>query len=188
MNCTAPELAAESFPGEGMKKLTNLLERLVRAEDPRQRAKIGHPMKDITAIVFFATLANAGERAEIRLFATANEKRLKLCPTACRRTTRYSACLRWRRPGFRGSSGSGGIGSCLGASAGNSENTGAGRQDQARERERRAKGQPHGQRGGRRLVLSGRDTCRGPLLRRSHVQPRLFRIRKPIRNMPTFTA
>ena len=44
-----------------MKKLTNLLEWPVRAEDPRQQAKVDHPMKDIIAIVFFATLANAGE-------------------------------------------------------------------------------------------------------------------------------
>jgi len=37
-----------------MKKLTNLLGWLVRAKDPRQQAKVDHPMKDIIAIVFFA--------------------------------------------------------------------------------------------------------------------------------------
>jgi len=60
-----------------MKKLTNLLEWLVRAEDPRQQAKVNHPMKDIIAIVFFATLANAGEWGEIYLFAVSNEKHLR---------------------------------------------------------------------------------------------------------------
>jgi hypothetical protein len=54
--------------------MNNILEWMVLAEDPRQKAKVKHLMKDIIAIVFFAELANATEWIEIYLFAKAHEK------------------------------------------------------------------------------------------------------------------
>jgi predicted transposase YbfD/YdcC len=57
--------------------MNDLLEWLVTAEDPRQQAKVKHLMRDITAIVFFAELANAAEWSEIYLFAAANEEPLR---------------------------------------------------------------------------------------------------------------
>ena len=46
-------------------------------EDKRQQKKVRHLMKDIIAIVFFASLANANEWIEIYYFAEANEKFLR---------------------------------------------------------------------------------------------------------------
>ena len=60
-----------------MRKINDILQWLVTAEDPRQKAKVEHLMKDIIAIVFFAELANASEWIEIYLFAITNEKHLR---------------------------------------------------------------------------------------------------------------
>ena len=57
--------------------MSDILQWLVTAEDPRRQAKVKHLMKDITALVFFAELACAGERIEIYLFSPANEKVLR---------------------------------------------------------------------------------------------------------------
>ena len=56
--------------------MSEILEWLVTAEDPRQQAKVKHPMADIIAIVFFAELANANEWTEIHLFAVSNKEHL----------------------------------------------------------------------------------------------------------------
>jgi len=47
------------------------------AVDTRQQAKVRHLMKDIIAIVFFASLANANDWTEIFYFAEAHEKFLR---------------------------------------------------------------------------------------------------------------
>ena len=57
--------------------MNNILQWLVLVEDPRQQSKVKHLMKDIIAIVFFASLANANEWIEIYLFALTNEKHLR---------------------------------------------------------------------------------------------------------------
>ena len=57
--------------------MNDLLEWPVTAWDPRQQAKVKHRIKDITAIVFFAELANASEWIEIYLFAAAREEVLR---------------------------------------------------------------------------------------------------------------
>ena len=41
-------------------------------EDPRQQAKVKHPIADIIAIVFFAEFANANEWTEIGPIAVSN--------------------------------------------------------------------------------------------------------------------
>ncbi|MCL2194131.1 MAG: hypothetical protein FWB78_12155 [Treponema sp.] len=67
-----------------MKKLTNFLEWLVRAEDPRQQAKVDHPMKDIIAIVFFA-MVPSGFLQEFR-------ERRYFCSCVCRGVSLAAAC------------------------------------------------------------------------------------------------
>ena len=57
--------------------MQEIVEWLVRAEDPRQQCKVKHLMKDIIAIVFFAELANANEWIEIYLFALTREEPLR---------------------------------------------------------------------------------------------------------------
>jgi predicted transposase YbfD/YdcC len=57
--------------------MSEILEWLVTADDPRQQVKVKHPMGDIIAIVFFAELANANEWMEIYLFAVANKEHLR---------------------------------------------------------------------------------------------------------------
>ena len=47
------------------------------AKDKRQQKKVRHLMKDIIAIVFFASLANANDWTEIHIFAEAHEKFLR---------------------------------------------------------------------------------------------------------------
>jgi len=57
--------------------LNNIFRWLSVVNDIRQQAKVKHLMKDIIAIVFFATLANADDWVEIHMFATVNEKFLR---------------------------------------------------------------------------------------------------------------
>jgi len=57
--------------------MNNILQWLDLAIDERQSWKVKHIMKDIIAIVFFASLANANEWTEIHLFAVSNEKFLR---------------------------------------------------------------------------------------------------------------
>jgi len=57
--------------------MSEILEWLVAAEDPRQQAKVKYLMGDIIAIVFFAELANANEWTGIYLFAVSNEEHLR---------------------------------------------------------------------------------------------------------------
>jgi predicted transposase YbfD/YdcC len=57
--------------------LNNILQWLEMVEDIRQPWKIKHLVKDIIALVFFATMANADEWTEIQLFGIANEKFLR---------------------------------------------------------------------------------------------------------------
>ena len=60
-----------------MKKMNNILQWLEAVEDIRQQGKVKHLMKDIIAIVFFASLANADEWISIYYFAVTNEKFLR---------------------------------------------------------------------------------------------------------------
>jgi len=55
----------------------NLLQELETVIDIRQEKKVKHLMKDIIAIVFFASLANANEWIEIYCFAIKKEKWLR---------------------------------------------------------------------------------------------------------------
>ena len=57
--------------------MNNILRWLSVVNDIRQQAKVKHLMKDIIAIVFFASLANADDWVEIHLFAVVNEKFLR---------------------------------------------------------------------------------------------------------------
>jgi len=57
--------------------VNNILQWLEIAEDPRQEKKVKHLMKDIIAIVFFATLANASDWMQIHCFAVSNYYFLK---------------------------------------------------------------------------------------------------------------
>jgi predicted transposase YbfD/YdcC len=57
--------------------MNNILRWLAAAEDRRQPWKIKHLMRDIIAIVFFASLANADDWMSIELFAIINEKFLR---------------------------------------------------------------------------------------------------------------
>jgi predicted transposase YbfD/YdcC len=57
--------------------MNNILRWLEVAEDIRQPWKVKHLLKDIIALVFFASLANADEWMEIQLFGIANEKFLR---------------------------------------------------------------------------------------------------------------
>jgi len=61
---------ANGQEGDGM---NNVLRWMAAAEDPRQQGKVMHLMKDIIAIVFFATLANADDWPTVHLFAVLNE-------------------------------------------------------------------------------------------------------------------
>jgi len=68
-------------------EMTDILEWLVTAEDPRQQRK----MRDIIVIVFFAELANANKWIETYLFALMNEAILRKylpCPTGYHPETR----------------------------------------------------------------------------------------------------
>lgn len=58
-------------------KMNNILRWLAAVEDSRQPWKIKHLMRDIIAIVFFASLANADDWMSIWLFAVSNEKFLR---------------------------------------------------------------------------------------------------------------
>lgn len=57
--------------------MNNIMRWLEVVEDIRQQKKVKHLMKDIIAIVFFATLANADDWMGIYYFAVANEKFLR---------------------------------------------------------------------------------------------------------------
>jgi len=57
--------------------MNNIFRWLSVAADPRQKSKVKHLMKDIIAIIFFATLANADDWVTIHLFAVSNEKFLR---------------------------------------------------------------------------------------------------------------
>lgn len=57
--------------------MNNILRWLSVAVDTRQQSKIKHLMRDIIAIVFFATLANADDWLSIYLFAYTNERFLR---------------------------------------------------------------------------------------------------------------
>ena len=57
-----------------MREMSNLLEYLESVIDLRQAGKVKHLMKDIIALVFFATLANASGWEDIYYFAVMNEK------------------------------------------------------------------------------------------------------------------
>ena len=57
--------------------MNDILQWLEVVEDRRQPWKIKHTMKDIIALVFFASLANADEWGEIHLFGVMNEKFLR---------------------------------------------------------------------------------------------------------------
>ena len=57
--------------------MNNVLQWLEIVEDIRQEWKIKHLLKDIIALVFFASLANANEWMEIYLFGITNEKFLR---------------------------------------------------------------------------------------------------------------
>lgn len=57
--------------------MSNLLEYLESVIDLRQAGKVKHLMKDIIALVFFATLANASGWEDIYYFAVMNEKILR---------------------------------------------------------------------------------------------------------------
>ena len=58
--------------------MVELLEYLGYVIDIRQKKKVKHLMKDIIAIVFLATLANADEWTQIYYFATEHEKYLRI--------------------------------------------------------------------------------------------------------------
>jgi len=57
--------------------MNNILQWLEVAEDIRQPWKVKHLLKDIIALVFFASLANADEWTAIYLFGITNEKFLR---------------------------------------------------------------------------------------------------------------
>ena len=57
--------------------MNNILQWLEVVEDIRQPWKVKHLMKDIVALVFFASLANADEWTAIQCFGVANEKFLR---------------------------------------------------------------------------------------------------------------
>ena len=57
--------------------MNNILQWLEVAEDIRQPWKVKHLMKDIIALVFFASLANADDWGAIYLFGVMNEKYLR---------------------------------------------------------------------------------------------------------------
>lgn len=57
--------------------MEELLSMLEKAPDSRQPWKIKHTVKDVIAIVLFASLANASDWMEIYAFATAKEKLLR---------------------------------------------------------------------------------------------------------------
>lgn len=57
--------------------MNNIMNRLSEVIDMRQQKKVKHLIKDIIAIVFFASLANADEWVSIYYFAVANEKFLR---------------------------------------------------------------------------------------------------------------
>lgn len=57
--------------------MNNILQWLEVAEDRRQAKKVKHLLKDIIALVFFASLANASEWIEIYYFGVTNEKFLR---------------------------------------------------------------------------------------------------------------
>ena len=62
---------------QGDDKMNNIYQWLEIVEDTRQQGKIKHLMKDIIAIVFFASLANASEWMEIYYFAVSKERFLR---------------------------------------------------------------------------------------------------------------
>ena len=57
--------------------MNNILRWLSAVNDIRQQTKVKHLMKDIIAIVFFASLANADDWVGIHCFAVINEKFLR---------------------------------------------------------------------------------------------------------------
>jgi predicted transposase YbfD/YdcC len=57
--------------------MNNILQWLEEVEDCRQAKKVKHLLKDIIALVFFASLANASEWIEIYYFGVTNEKFLR---------------------------------------------------------------------------------------------------------------
>lgn len=65
------------FQARELSEMQEILEYLEVAEDKRQAWKVQHKLKDIIAIVFFATLANANDWMEIYYFAMSNEAFLR---------------------------------------------------------------------------------------------------------------
>jgi predicted transposase YbfD/YdcC len=61
----------------GVAIMNNIFRWLSVVKDIRQQTKVKHLMKDIIAIVFFASLANADDWVCIHVFATINEKFLR---------------------------------------------------------------------------------------------------------------
>ena len=57
--------------------MNNIMRWLTVVRDIRQEAKVKHLMKDIIAIVFFASLANADDWVSAHFFAMAHEKFLR---------------------------------------------------------------------------------------------------------------